>query len=724
MIKIKPKTWLIIILLSLFAADLVIMLDLPFWRQIIASLFFNIVPGLLILYMLKLNKLDFLKKIVLSVGLSISFLMIIGLFINQIYLIAGIERPLSTLLLLISFNVVILLLLLIGYLQNKDNEFNINLKLNIEDKLNSPVIFPIIFPFLSIIGTYVMNVHGNNIILLFLVLLIPSYIVIITLLKDKLPKFTYPIAILSISIALLFIHGLTSSYLNGRDVYSEYASFQVTSTNLNWKMANFQSVLTACLSTSLLPALYDSLLKLSEMYIYKIVYPLIFAVTPLCIFVLSRKYLKKDFYAFIAALFFMFQLPFIDESHSMMREIIALLLFAIVLMVYFDSEIKGVSKKILLLIFVFSIVVSHYTTAYVFFILVMGLLFLKFLKNFNIPFATITSQKNYSSNISFTFVLLFFAFIYLWYSQVTNSAFNDVIHVMERTSNNLVNFFVLESRDSSVLITLGRGLTNLPDMIRIYIYDLTFIIIGIGTVYSILKCRKKIEHEYLFLLVIAVLLLTSFAILPYINSQYGNSRLFIQLAVVLCVPFVIGSKFIAKKLRLRHVTLILIPILLLQFFNVTFLTDQAFGIPTSMDLNHKGERYNQFYMHDGEFTGANWLKNQNKYKKTLFNKNGRNTYGYLIYGDDFDYNRIYLGYLEKTPYFYTPIYNLTLSKWENSGESYIFLRYYNIISGKFYFLDRGNKGVISQNISDCLLFNSVQKIYDNGGCKIYYNRGS
>ena len=720
--KICPRNWFIIILLALFVTDLVIMLDLPLWRQLIALLFFDIIPGLLILYILKLKKLNFLKKIMLSVGLSISFLMLIGLFINQIDLAVGIERPLSTFSLLLSFNGVILPLILIGYLRNRDEKFNINLKLNMGDKLTSPALFPLIFPFLSIIGTYIMNIYGNNIILLFLMLLIPVYIVIITLLRDKIPGFTYPVAILSISIALLFIHGLTSHYLNGRDVYSEYASFQVTSHDLNWEMANFQSVLTACLSTSLLPGIYDSLLKLRGMYIYKIVYPLIFALTPLSIFVLSRKYLKKDFNAFIAALFFMFQLPFVDESHSMMREIIALLLFALVLMVYFDDEIKGMSKKILLLIFVFSIVVAHYTTAYVFFILMFGLLLLKFLNRSNMPFMSITS-KNYNSNISFTFVVLFFAFIYLWYSQVTNTAFNDAIHVMERTSSNLVNFFVLESRDSSILITLGRGLTDLPNMIRIYTYDLIFIFIGIGTLYSILKCRKKIENEYLFLLLISVLLLASFAVLPYINSQYGNSRLFIQLAVILCVPFVIGSKFIAKKLRLKHVTLILIPIILLQFFNVTFITDQAFGIHTSMDLNHDGERYNQFYMHDGEFTASIWLKNKNKDKKTLSNKNGRNTYGYLIYGDDFDYNRIYLGYLEKTPYVYTPIYNLTLSKFENSGESYIFLRYYNILTGKFYFLDRGNKGVTSQNISDYHLFNGVQKIYDNGGCEIYYNRG-
>lgn len=723
--KIGPKNWFIIILLSLFVTNLVIILDLPFWRQIIASLFFNIVPGLLMLYILKLKRLDILKKITLSVGLSVSFLMLMGLLINQIYLLIGVEIPLTTFLLLLSFDVVILFLTLIGYLQNRDMSFNVSLKLNIKDKLVSPVIFPLIFPFLSIIGTYTMNIYGNNTVLLFSMLLIPVYIVVITLLKDKIPKVTYPVAILSISIALLFIHGLISNYINGRDVYSEYASFQVTYTNLNWKMVNFPSVLTACLSTSLLPSIYCLLLKLNGMYIYKILYPLIFALTPLSIFVLSRKYLKKDFYAFTASLFFMFQLPFIDESHSMMREIIALLLFALVLMVYFDEEIEGMGKKILMLIFVFSIIVSHYTTAYVFFILMFGLLILKFLKNngTKMPFPCLKSQKNYNSDISFTLILIFFAFIYLWYSQVTNTAFNDVIHVMERTSNNLLNFFVLESRDSSVLITLGRGLTDLPNMIRIYTYDLTFIAVGIGTVYSILKCRKKIETEYRFLLLISVLLLVLFAVLPYINSQYGNSRLFIQLAVILCVPFVIGIKYISRKLRLKHATLILIPLLLLQFVNVTFITDQAFGIPTSMDLNHNGERYNQFYMHDGEFAGAVWIKNQNKDKKYLFNKNGRDTYGYWIYGDDFDYNRIYLGYLEKTPYFYTPLYNLTLSKFENSGESYIFLRYYNILKGKFYFLDRGNKGITSQNISDYQFINSAQKIYDNGGCEIYYNRG-
>ena len=73
------KQWFVFIILILLLTDLAILLNIPFLRQILGFIFLTILPGLLILQVLKLNKIGSTEKSVLLVGLSISFLMFFGL---------------------------------------------------------------------------------------------------------------------------------------------------------------------------------------------------------------------------------------------------------------------------------------------------------------------------------------------------------------------------------------------------------------------------------------------------------------------------------------------------------------------------------------------------------------------------------------------------------------------------------------------------------------------
>jgi uncharacterized membrane protein len=120
----------------LIFTDLSIFLNIPVLRQVLGFTFFTVIPGLLILHILKLNKLEFTWKIVLSFGLSISFLMFFGLFINWVYPLFGYNTPLSTSSLIISFSVVILILAIIAYVRNRSVSFaNLSdLKLNTREK--------------------------------------------------------------------------------------------------------------------------------------------------------------------------------------------------------------------------------------------------------------------------------------------------------------------------------------------------------------------------------------------------------------------------------------------------------------------------------------------------------------------------------------------------------------------------------------------------------------
>ena len=77
-LKLGHKGWFAFIISILLLTDLATLLNIPFLRRTIGFFFLAFLPGLLIIRILKLNKVGFAEKFVLSVGLSTSFLMFFG----------------------------------------------------------------------------------------------------------------------------------------------------------------------------------------------------------------------------------------------------------------------------------------------------------------------------------------------------------------------------------------------------------------------------------------------------------------------------------------------------------------------------------------------------------------------------------------------------------------------------------------------------------------------
>ena len=117
------KKWLVTLISILFITDIIIIVDVPFLREFMAFISFTTIPGMLILHILKLNKIEFIKKIVLLVGLSVAFIIFMGLLLNSLYPL--ILKPLSLAPVLILSNVILIILAFIAYLRNK-NDFNLN----------------------------------------------------------------------------------------------------------------------------------------------------------------------------------------------------------------------------------------------------------------------------------------------------------------------------------------------------------------------------------------------------------------------------------------------------------------------------------------------------------------------------------------------------------------------------------------------------------------------
>ena len=701
--RVTAKEYFLTLASILLLTDLVILLNIPFLRQVFGFICFTFIPGVLTLHIIRLNKIEFTKKFVLSVGLSVAFLMFGGLLVNSFYPFT--LNPLSLFPILITFNIILILLIFIAYKRNED-EFDMedvfNFNIDLKDKSTSLLIFPILFPFMAVFGTYLMNVQNNNIILLVMLLLIITYVILVTLLYKKIPNQTYPIAILMISISLLLMLPLRSSHIDFADINIEYFFFQQTILNQHWDVSKFYHNYNACLSVGILPAIYQTLLNINGEYVYKIAYNLIFSVTPLCLYVLFRRYIG-ELYAFLSSFLFMSQFRYINMMYMLPRVEIALFFFALAMMVFFDNEIDKLTKKTLFLILLFAVIVSHYSTTYIFSIV----LFLSWLVA-----EILRKRANVGKNTTLNMIVLFFALIFVWYSQVTEAPFTAGIKFFEQTFTNLGNFFILESRSPGLKVLYGGGLTDIPHQIFVIVFYITNLVIGIGSISLIRRYNNSIfDAEYIFMTSIFLGVILLMILLPYLSVGISIEKLYLQALVLLAPMFIIGSKFVSKRLHAQNTSLIILIILIPQFICSTYLVYQIWGVPYSYAFNSNGYEYDLRYVHDQEVVAAQWLGNSD-------NPN------LPIYTDCYGFKRL-IGHGCGDRWRNAFRYDLKSVFAEDKpiAKGYSYLRYQNVVDGIFIPVQSGIPFHQDEhNTSEYSIF-LKDKLYSNGGAEIYYWNG-
>jgi uncharacterized membrane protein len=720
------KCFPLLISIFLVATALSILLDIPVLRQVLGFAFFTFVPGFLILYLLKLNNIGLTEKLILSLGLSISFLMLAGLFINTVIPFFGYERPLSTNSLLISFSVIILILTIATYLRNQDASF-INLsdfRLNTKEK--ALLLIPVLFPSLSILGMHIMNTTDNNAMLLVLLFLIPAYVIFMAIKHKQVPDRVYPPIILLISISLVLLLGLRSSYIIGVDAHMEYYLFRQTLYNGMWQILLYNP-LDACLSVSILPVIYQSFLNTDSQYLYKILYPVLFSFSPLIVYLISRKYISNH-YAFLASFLFMSQLMFLWATFNP-RTSLAILFFALSIMVLFQNGLGELKKRLLFIIFAFSCIVSHYSTAYIFFFILLftwlGMQIIPRIISFqrrstlslnSDNLSNPTSQALLRNLLTSGMVILFFAIIFFWYSQVTGVAFDVGVIFVYESLKSLHEFFILEARERGVAAAFGYGLgyREIPRQIHFIFSWLMIIFIAIGVLTTLAKYRhifafsdrstpeflpQKIDPLFLTIVLVCSAIFAVAVAIPFVFVGYGMDRAFTQMMIVLSPFFVIGGMEIARFLRVKKGYLVILIVLIPFFMCQVGTMHEIFGVPKSMVLNSAGKQFDWFYVHQQDSYAAYWLGNNRKE-------------GIKIYTDWYGNTPLISQGMISGPIIYDSSF---IEDKEAIGDGFIFLRSVNVIGGKLMC-----ENFKWHNLTEYEhLFVGRNKIYDNGGSEVW-----
>ncbi|MEN4069246.1 MAG: DUF2206 domain-containing protein [Methanobacterium sp.] len=713
--------------------------DISVLRQIIGFIYLTFIPGLLLLRILRLYRLGTIETLLYSVGLSIAFVMLLGFFVNMIYPLIGITQPISIIPLIVTFSIAIVILCVVAYVRESRETMAHSGHHSIQwsEILSPAALFLILLPFLSVIGTYLVNFHQNNILLLILLALIALVATLVAF--DKfIPQRLYPLAVFSIALALLWHWSLISQYLTGWDIHAEYYYQNLVLTNSFWDQ-HIPIMVNGSLSIVMLAPIYSLILDMDTVWAFKIIYSIVFSFVPLALFQVFRKQ-TDDKIAFFAVFFFMSFLVFFTEMLALARQQIAELFFALSILLFLDKRMAVAKRAALLITFSFSVVVSHYGLSYFYMgYLILSLCLLSFARSSTLrhlwaglsarfrkgkggiqidTLLPISAEEKISTiHLSTTFVTLSVVFGIFWFIYTAaGTGFSTIVFIGDHVYHSLGELFNPGTRDPTILLALGLASLELASVQRsifLVIQYITQLFIVVGVIGFVFNLRKtRFQPVYIAMTLISFLLLGLCIILPYFARFWNMSRIY-HLTLFFLTPFCIlgGIAIVRWLFRLLPtrvfrastnsiylkvvVMLVLIPYFL---FNTGFIFEVSGDAPTSIALNAEMDfpRFNE-----QELFGKEWLSlNKEKHTTVFADEHGRLLlYGYL-------HRRVGTFWSETT---------------EIADNSYIYLRSWNIKQGEVMpsWEERHRRIELQNSPFYDNVLSYRNRIYDNGAARVY-----
>jgi len=713
-------------------------------RAFLAFLFIILVPGLLLMLILKIREVKFWEYLVYTIGLSIAFIMFAGLAVNWTLPALEItDNPLSLYPILLCFDIFLLVMGFFAYKRNKDLEYTP--KLPKLDTLNRIFfIIPLIFPVLSILGALILNNFGPNYLTMIMLGGIAVYVFMLVLLRKRLNENIYPWALFLIGLSLLLMTSARGNYVTGSDMYVEFQIANIAEHNAFWSLSNLNHAYNAMLSVNILPAMLKLFSKIGIADIFKFGYQTIFALVPLIVFILSKKR-AGSLFAMISSFIFISFPSFLSGMPNYMRMEIALLFFSLMFLVFFSKEININIKKVLFIIFGFSMIVSHYSTSYItlalFTLTYILTLVYKFWKNHKIR-----KFKPKENDIRFSFltsglIIIILIFGFLWYSQVTPTSdglydfayksfsnigkiFNEetrvdnvpILNTIKSTDYNKLlenyNQDIVNSSNSEYSLLsaippsinfLGPKTIPIKDrrlfMFTYYLRESLKLLMGILILLGvIITLFKNVEVDYKISLIISLTLFVLVVIMPFASVIYSMDRLYQQVLILLSVSSVYGANLLFSWTKENKRVIILIIIFLFYFIFYVGIPFQLIGgYDSPIQLNNIGDYYDKNVLHRADIFSTKWLYLEYNNQDVIFS----DRYAQQRFNADKKIDHI--------SYKFVPAII--------TYKSYVYLTFNNIHSKRFFALYNGK--LVSFTFQTNFIEDNKNKIYNNGGSDIY-----
>jgi uncharacterized membrane protein len=439
-----------------------------------------------------------------------------------------------------------------------------------------------------------------------------------------------------------------------------------------------------------------------------------------------------DRVAFYGTFFFITFFVFYQEMLQVARQEIAELFLVLIALLLINKDLNKMRKYLLLIVFSFSLAVSHYGLSYLFMVtigLAWVILVVSELGSFNRirdRFSPLFDweKRGYGPNfrprhageraITLDYVLLFFIFALGWYMFISSSsALNSITGLALQFSDNMVSGFLDPETTQGLSIIVTEATTPIHQFGKYLQLGAQFFIF-FGIVSLLLKPQKMdlggeyfaIDREYFAVSLVNFALAAAGVLLPFFSSALNTTRLY-QITLIFLAPFfVIGVleafRFLRRVFRSTELDLsgetatraIAAFLCIFVLFNTGFIYS-ALGVdPTSIALDDRID-YPRF--NPQEIAGAEWL----------------HAVGNRTINSDTPRAVVLEGFVGKMAR------KMPADPSQVRKNSYIYLGTYNVLTQKLS-LVRVNEVVRVKVYTDIGPFTARRGIiYDNGGARVY-----
>ncbi len=338
--------------------------DLPLARPVLGFWFMIVFPTYLLYTSSAWRRCGLQERWGYSVGSVLLFLMAAGLFINAFLPLVGVLRPLDPGPIIIVGDVINLSLFVyrsrfpdrvrprISFAEFSKQEFRL-------------LVAAALTVVLAVFGANQLN-NGASGNLTLIAFAIAALIGIFSIRWLRVTRESVMSAVIYlVSLALLLTTSLRGWYITGHDIQQEYLVFQLTEVHGHWSMAYFQDAYNACLSITILPTELGRIINVDSPYVYKLFFQLLFALCPVLVFALARRYFNRGI-ATLAVAFFVGFPTFFTDMPFLNRQEMALLFVAVGMLAATNPVWSFRRRQVTLGLAGLGAEVSHYSTMYVF----------------------------------------------------------------------------------------------------------------------------------------------------------------------------------------------------------------------------------------------------------------------------------------------------------------------------------------------------------------------
>jgi uncharacterized membrane protein len=165
------------------------------------------------------------------------------------------------------------------------------------------------------------------------------------------------------SLALLLMTSLRGWDIAGHDIQREFHVFQLTAANGNWDISRFRDAYNACLSITILPTMLAGMTGLSGTYVFKLVLQLVFALCPVIVYLIARRF-RSVLVAVLAAVYFASFPTFFTDMPFLTRQEIAFIFLGAIILIATNERYPVRHRQVGVAVCSVGVVLSHYSTTY------------------------------------------------------------------------------------------------------------------------------------------------------------------------------------------------------------------------------------------------------------------------------------------------------------------------------------------------------------------------